>query len=147
MVALKVRATGLFSPLFVAEASAIVYSLVETAKANNVEPFAYLCFILDKIRWLGKTPTATELDALLPWNPALRKKLDNSICKKVDAVHASAFFVGRVVVERLLKFFQKNTPYLFFRYEVFFLSSYLNGIVPPGRAAQSLACQHLSQQV
>ena len=60
-----------------AEASAIVYSLVETAKANNVEPFAYLCFILDEIRWLGKTPAATELDALLPWNPALRKRLDN----------------------------------------------------------------------
>jgi len=60
-----------------AEASTIVYSLVETAKANNVEPFAYLSFILDEIRWLGKTPPAVELDALLPWNPALRKKLEN----------------------------------------------------------------------
>jgi hypothetical protein len=60
-----------------AEASAIVYSMVETAKANDVEPFSYLSFILDEIRWLGKTPAATELDALLPWNPALRKRLDN----------------------------------------------------------------------
>ena len=59
-----------------AEASAIVYSLVETAKANDVEPFAYLSFVLDGIRWLGKTPAA-ELDALLPWNPALQKKLEN----------------------------------------------------------------------
>ena len=33
-----------------AEASAIVYSLFETAKANNVEPFAYLIFVLDEIR-------------------------------------------------------------------------------------------------
>jgi hypothetical protein len=51
--------------------------MVETAKANDVEPFSYLSFILDEIRWLGKTPAATELDALLPWNPALRKRLDN----------------------------------------------------------------------
>lgn len=60
-----------------AEASAIVYSLVETAKANNVEPFAYLSFVLDEIRWLGKAPPAAELDALLPWNPALQKRLEN----------------------------------------------------------------------
>ena len=60
-----------------AEASAIVYSLVETAKANNVEPFAYLSFVLDEIRWLGKAPPAAELDSLLPWNPALQKRLEN----------------------------------------------------------------------
>ena len=60
-----------------AEASAIVYSLVETARANNVEPFAYLSFVLDEIRWLGKAPPAAELDALLPWNPALQKRLEN----------------------------------------------------------------------
>ena len=54
-----------------------VYSLVETAKANDVEPFAYLSLVLDEIRWLGKAPPAAELDALLPWNPALQKKLEN----------------------------------------------------------------------
>ena len=59
-----------------AEASATLYSLVETAKANNVEPFAYLRYVLDEIRWLGKTPPAAELDALLPWNPALKAKLE-----------------------------------------------------------------------
>ena len=57
-----------------AEASAIVYSLVETAKANNVEPFAYLSLLLDEIRWLGKTPAAAELDALLPWAPGIQAK-------------------------------------------------------------------------
>lgn len=60
-----------------AEASAIVYSLVETAKANGVEPFAYLSFILNEIRWLGKAPPSAELDSLLPWNPALQKRLEN----------------------------------------------------------------------
>ena len=49
-------------------------SLVETAKANDVEPFAYLGLVLNEIRWFGKAPPAVELDALLPWNPALQKK-------------------------------------------------------------------------
>ena len=57
-----------------AEASAAVYSLVETAKANDVEPFAYLSFLLDELRYLGKTPPAAELDRLLPWAPGIQAK-------------------------------------------------------------------------
>lgn len=38
-----------------AEASAIVYSLVESAKANGVEPFAYLQHVLVELPYLGKT--------------------------------------------------------------------------------------------
>ena len=48
-----------------AEASALLYSLVETAKANKLEPYAYLRYIFDKL------PTASsleDLEALLPWN-------------------------------------------------------------------------------
>ncbi len=48
-----------------AEASALLYSLIETAKANSLEPYAYLRYIFDKI------PTASSLadyEALLPWN-------------------------------------------------------------------------------
>ena len=40
-------------------------SLIETAKANKLEPYAYLRYIFDKL------PLATTLDdyeALLPWN-------------------------------------------------------------------------------
>ena len=44
---------------------AIVCSLVETAKLNNVEPFAYLRDILQ--RMLDGHP-ASRLDDLLPWN-------------------------------------------------------------------------------
>jgi len=57
-----------------AEASATVYSLVETAKANDVEPFAYISFLLDELRYLGKTPPAVELDRLLPWAPGIQAK-------------------------------------------------------------------------
>ena len=55
-----------------AESSAIVYTLVETAKANGVEPSAYLRFVLDQVRFLGKSPPAAALEALLPWSPAVK---------------------------------------------------------------------------
>jgi len=49
-----------------AEVSATIYSLVETAKANDVEPCAYLSFVLAELRYHGKTPPAADLDRLLP---------------------------------------------------------------------------------
>jgi transposase len=48
-----------------AEASALLYSLIETAKANGLEPYAYLRHIFDQL------PTASVIEhyeALLPWN-------------------------------------------------------------------------------
>ncbi|MFV0437205.1 MAG: transposase domain-containing protein, partial [Desulfopila sp.] len=48
-----------------AEASALLYSVIETAKANGLEPHAYLHHIFKKL------PTASTLEhyeALLPWN-------------------------------------------------------------------------------
>ena len=48
-----------------ANASAIIYSLVETAKANGVEPYAWLRHVLEH---LPAAQTADEIDKLLPWN-------------------------------------------------------------------------------
>ncbi len=48
-----------------AEASANLYSLIETAKANGLEPYAYLRHIFTE---LPKAITAPDLEALLPWN-------------------------------------------------------------------------------
>ena len=48
-----------------AHASAACYSLVETAKANGLEPYAYLKYVLDHI---GSADTLDQLEALLPWN-------------------------------------------------------------------------------
>ena len=48
-----------------AEASALLYSLIETAKANTLEPYAYLRYIFDK---LPLATTLEEYEALLPWN-------------------------------------------------------------------------------
>lgn len=58
-----------------ADSSAIVYTLVETAKANGVEPYAYLLRVLSLLPYLGKSPSNTELDELLPWHPRMRESL------------------------------------------------------------------------
>lgn len=48
-----------------AEASANLYSLVETAKANGIEPFAYLRHVFAE---LPRATTLADFEALLPWN-------------------------------------------------------------------------------
>jgi transposase len=55
-----------------ADASARLYSLIETAKANNLEPYAYLRYIFTR---LPLATTLEEYEALLPWNIA-REQLD-----------------------------------------------------------------------
>ena len=57
-----------------AESSAIVYSLVETAKANGIEPYEYLMLVLSTLPYLGKSPAHEELEKLMPWHPAVRRK-------------------------------------------------------------------------
>ena len=48
-----------------AHSSAVIYSLVETAKANGVEPYAWLRRVL---RELPAAKTVEDVEALLPWN-------------------------------------------------------------------------------
>ncbi|MDX2495402.1 MAG: IS66 family transposase [Desulfuromusa sp.] len=45
-----------------AEASALLYSLIETAKANELEPYAYLRFLFEKL----PTTTPESIEKLLP---------------------------------------------------------------------------------
>ncbi|HWZ48471.1 MAG TPA: IS66 family transposase [Herbaspirillum sp.] len=48
-----------------AHSSAVIYSLVETAKANGVDPYLWLLRVLTD---LPAAKTVEEIDALLPWN-------------------------------------------------------------------------------
>jgi transposase len=48
-----------------AHASAVIYSLIETAKANGVEPYTWLCCVM---RDLPAAKTVEEVEALLPWH-------------------------------------------------------------------------------
>jgi transposase len=48
-----------------ARASANLFSLVGSARANGLEPYAYLNYIFDN---LSAANTVEALEALLPWN-------------------------------------------------------------------------------
>lgn len=52
-----------------ARASATCYSLIETAKANGLEPHAYIRHVLASI---GEAKTLEQLEDLLPWNVKLQ---------------------------------------------------------------------------
>ena len=56
-----------------ANASAMVYSMVETAKANGADVYLYLKYLLTK------TPTDLtsdeELEKLCPWDPSCKEAL------------------------------------------------------------------------
>ena len=58
-----------------ANASALVYSIVETAKANDLDVYLYLKYLLIK------TPTEDtpdeELEKLCPWHPECRKAIED----------------------------------------------------------------------
>ncbi|NLC22596.1 MAG: IS66 family transposase, partial [Halomonadaceae bacterium] len=47
-----------------AHASAAIYSLIETAKANGLVPYQYLQFVFETLPTLGEEG---DLEALLPW--------------------------------------------------------------------------------
>ena len=74
--ALKNFAVGRRNWLFVksvrgADASALVYSITETALLNHLKPYAYLTYILDELRKMGAFPKEEELKKLLPWSEDL----------------------------------------------------------------------------
>ena len=47
----------------------IGYSIVETAKANGLEPYDYLLMILSLLPSKGKSPSHETLERLMPWHP------------------------------------------------------------------------------
>lgn len=53
-----------------AKASATCYSLIETAKANDLEPASYIEYVLNHI---AEADTLEKLEQLLPWNAPLEK--------------------------------------------------------------------------
>ena len=58
-----------------AHASAVIYSLVQTAKANALEPYTWLRQVL---RDLPAARTVEEVEALLPWNLRIPDLLDKT---------------------------------------------------------------------
>jgi len=59
-----------------ADSSAIIYTMVETAKANGLEPYLYLRCLLEELRFFDSTPSPAELEAFMPWSPMLPELMD-----------------------------------------------------------------------
>lgn len=59
-----------------AESSALTYSIIETAKANNLNPFRYLEYLLTEMMEHEEETDYGLIDKLLPWSDKLPE-----ICK------------------------------------------------------------------
>jgi transposase len=56
-----------------ARSSATIYSLVETAKENGLNPFTYLTYLFEQLPNINLKDT-TEVDALLPWSASVQSR-------------------------------------------------------------------------
>ena len=61
-----------------AKTSAIIYSIVETAKENGLDPFAYLEYIFERINNIDSADT-DAIDSLLPWSEVVQAALKISL--------------------------------------------------------------------
>ncbi len=57
-----------------ADSSAIVYSMVETAKVNGMEPYDYLLLVLSILPSWGRAPSHEKLETLMPWHPDVKQR-------------------------------------------------------------------------
>ena len=55
------------------DASALCFSVIETAKRNGLDPFGYLLFLLQELPKLDENPAEKQLIPLLPWAESLPK--------------------------------------------------------------------------
>lgn len=61
-----------------AKTSAIIYSIVETAKANNLKPFDYVRYLLEEIPKHMNDTNRSFLESLLPWSENLPAEIRKS---------------------------------------------------------------------
>lgn len=54
-----------------AKTSAVIYSIAETAKVNNLKPYEYFKYLLTVIPEHMEDTDRNFLEELLPWSPAL----------------------------------------------------------------------------
>ena len=50
-----------------ADSSALCYSLIESAKLNGLDVYAYIMYLLTELPKLGNEPSTESLKNLLPW--------------------------------------------------------------------------------
>ena len=58
-----------------AESSAIVYTMVETAKANGLDPYEYLLYALSVLPYYGKSIPHEMLESTMPWSSEVQQRI------------------------------------------------------------------------
>lgn len=74
--------TGIYKSIKGADASAIVYSITETAILHGLRPYNYLAYVMEKISQAPEFGDNSYLNDLLPWSPALPDNLKSNIVRK-----------------------------------------------------------------
>lgn len=64
-----------------AEASAMCYTMVEMAKANEVNAYHYLCLLLEKLP--DGNPTDGELEQLAPWSESVKAEVAQMMLESI----------------------------------------------------------------
>ena len=71
------RTGGFAAPEYSATASATVYSIVETAKANGLNVYTYLEYLLLYMPDTDWKNHPEELELLMPWSEAMQRECSN----------------------------------------------------------------------
>ena len=61
-----------------AKTSAVIYSIVETAKANNLKPYDYVRYLLEEIPKHMSDTDRSFIQNLLPWSENLPAEIRKS---------------------------------------------------------------------
>jgi len=64
-----------------ADASARCYSLIQTAKLNDLDVYGYLLYLLTELPKFGEQPTEAQLETVMPWSPVLP-----DFCRKASLI-------------------------------------------------------------
>ena len=64
-----------------ANASAVIYSILETAKANGLHTYQYFEFLIDELSKRKKSGNLENIDDLLPWSKLSQAKCPSLIKK------------------------------------------------------------------
>ncbi len=62
-----------------AQASTVLYSITETARANGLKPFEYFQYLLEQILAHADDPPEEYLDDVMPWSDKIPEH-----CRKIE---------------------------------------------------------------
>ena len=74
----------LIDTVYGAEASAMIYSIAETAKANGLKPYEYFKYLLEELPGYLEGTDIRALDDLLPWTDNVRMRCQSEPPTKED---------------------------------------------------------------